>query len=46
MSKEIVSPKSIIGASKKTEQSQGGEGSIRTSTRTASWQARHKDWII
>lgn len=46
MSKETVSPKSIIGARKKTEQSQGGEGSIRTSTRTASWQAGHKDRIM
>ena len=37
-SKDTASPKSIIGTRKKTEQSQGGEGSIRTSTGTASWQ--------
>lgn len=45
MSKETTSPKSMMGARKRTKQGQGGESSMCNSTRTASWQAQHKDLI-
>lgn len=43
MSKETVSPKSMIAQGKKKELSQDGDGFLCDLMRTASWQALHKD---
>lgn len=48
LNKETVSSKSMIGARKRTEQSQDGEGPTCNLTKTATWQAQLKDlnmWI-
>lgn len=35
----------MMGTRKRTKQGQDGEGPMCNSTRTASWQAQHKDLI-